>query len=315
MASPLIVDSAVTTPFRAVSGLPHAATVYWRVEPGNGAGWGPTTTAWRFTTVTAPPAPLQIAPADSATEVAAVLSLAWHGSPGASAYEVRLSLHSDLSAPVIADSSITDTLLAIGPLDAGVSYYWAVRSRIPVGAGPWSSTRLFTISSAATRSIDLSTGWNLVSLPLEVRDPSAATLFPSAVSPPFLYAPGSGYLATDSLATGSACWIKSADSNSVILSGTVVLSDSIPVLTGWNMVGMISVPLDTAAVGTLPAGIRSSGFYSYSPAGGYQSAGALEPGRGYWVKCASPGIFVLARGAAAEGALRGKKTGVSQPGF
>jgi hypothetical protein len=129
-------------------------------------------------------------------------------------------------------------------------------------------------------------------------------VFPSASSPPFHFDPGTGYAVTDTLRMGNGFWLKFDAPESLAVAGNVAWSDSIPVTAGWNLVGMISGPLDSAAVTSIPPGIRVSGFYRFDPSAGYLMDAMLQPGRGYWVKAGSDGLLILTNvtGIAASGA-------------
>ena len=76
------------------------------------------------------------------------------------------------------------------------------------------------------------------------------------------------------------------------LVGLQVGQDTINVVTGWNMVGTISNPVDTGAIISLPPGLRASLWYGY--AGSCSVAAQLIPGQAYWAKANSPGAFVPA---------------------
>jgi serine protease AprX len=292
--SAVLDDSTITGISTSFSGLSYSTLWFWRVRAGNGAGWGPETPVWRFTTAPAPPAPpVLVSPADSAENLPLTLTLLWNQTEGAATYQVRVSAHQDFSNPVLNDSTLTDTSITIGPLQPGVRYYWQVRGRIPTGPGPWPAHRQFTTSPGVVRSYALASGWNLLSLPLAVPDPTPGAVFPSASSSPFRFIPEAGYTLVDSLAIGTGYWVKFDAAESLALAGNVVLNDTVAVSHGWNLIGMISSPLDTATVSTLPPAIRISGFYRYDPLSGYQEDTTLEPGRGYWVKMGGSGVLLL----------------------
>jgi hypothetical protein len=73
--------------------------------------------------------------------------------------------------------------------------------------------------------------------------------------------------------------------------GVPVALDSIPVVAGWNMIGSISSPVDTASVLSIPPGNRVSNFFGYN--GSLSSVATLVPGKAYWVKVSAPGMLVL----------------------
>jgi len=50
-----INNTAITDTQMVVTGLPFETECVWTITPGNGAGWGPETSSWHFTTYEAPP--------------------------------------------------------------------------------------------------------------------------------------------------------------------------------------------------------------------------------------------------------------------
>jgi hypothetical protein len=75
------------------------------------------------------------------------------------------------------------------------------------------------------------------------------------------------------------------------LTGDDRLIDTVAVHAGWNLVGMISVPVSAATVETIPPGLLASLFYGYD--GSYAVASTLEPFRAYWIKCSADGFVIL----------------------
>ena len=126
-------------------------------------------------------------------------------------------------------------------------------------------------------------------LPAGVEDRSVTSVFPTAVSP--AYAFENAYVAHDTLFYGVGYWIKFPAAFTDTLEGVARLEDSVAVHAGWNLVGMISAPVDAASVTSAPAGIIASAFYGY--ANGYAAATTLLPFRAYWVKCSADGVLVL----------------------
>jgi hypothetical protein len=140
----------------------------------------------------------------------------------------------------------------------------------------------------------LAAGWNMVSNPVNVENDSLRSLFPqSSLDHGFWFAPGSGYEPSSRLANGRGYWGKFPGPAVVALTGLPRLSDSIAVSAGWNMVGTISSPVDTAAVGCVPPGLRASAWYGYGPSG-YFPVQTLVPGHAYWMKAGGPGEIILA---------------------
>jgi hypothetical protein len=134
-------------------------------------------------------------------------------------------------------------------------------------------------------------GWNLISLPLDVSNGSAKVLFPTATSGPYEFVQSIGYVPRDTLVKGVGYWLKFDSPQNVSITGLVRNADTIPVSAGWNIIGSISVPVDTGSIVQIPPGIVQSGYFGYN--GGYMAVDTIEPARGYWVKVSSSGDLVL----------------------
>lgn len=139
--------------------------------------------------------------------------------------------------------------------------------------------------------------WNLVSLPVDVADPSADSLFRGAVSP--LYAYRSGYVGESTAVRGQGYWVRFAAPESVSFVGAPGGPDTVDLLPGWNLVGSASSPLAGSGVEQIPPGNLDGGFYGYDA--GYYPADTLWPGRAYWVRSPGGGKIVLGAGGPGAG--------------
>jgi hypothetical protein len=143
-----------------------------------------------------------------------------------------------------------------------------------------------------TVSVSVAQSWNLISVPLMVGDFLRTAVFPSSISQASAYQPGIGYVPADTLANGTGYWLKFPAAALVPMNGIPLNADTIPVLAGWNLIGSITAPLSVASVGSIPGGIVLSPFYTYGTTG-YEQAGTIAPGKGYWVRAGQPGFLVL----------------------
>ncbi len=134
----------------------------------------------------------------------------------------------------------------------------------------------------------VSSGWNMISIPINVSDQTKTTLFPSATSAAFAYA--GMYVQKDTLEYGEGYWLKFDSADTISTTGTVRDYDSIDVLAGWNMIGSISLAVPTSAVAPIGTSIVSN-FFGYTS--GYSVASSIEPAKAYWVKVSSAGQLVL----------------------
>ncbi len=155
----------------------------------------------------------------------------------------------------------------------------------------WTASDASNPLSLFSISVSLIGGWNMVSNPVTTPDDSVHDLFPGAAFPyAFAFSPTQGYQQQRRVLNGTGYWLKSS-SGTVSIIGEARLSDSISISTGWNMIGTISVPVDTSAILQVPSGIRTSDFFEYN--GAYITADTLFPGIAYWVKSNAPGVFVM----------------------
>ncbi len=151
----------------------------------------------------------------------------------------------------------------------------------------WSfATEATQITSVET---EMNAKWNIVSVPMNVPDPSRTALFPTATSSAFGYS--NGYFPDDTLDECGGYWIKFDSAETVTFGGTQVLRDSCAVIGGWNILGSITKPIAVSDVTTLPPGIGLSSFFGYD--GGYSIADSIRPGKGYWVKADADAQIVL----------------------
>jgi len=75
------------------------------------------------------------------------------------------------------------------------------------------------------------------------------------------------------------------------VTGVNLLSDTVAVVHGWNLIGAISYPVMAGTVVSRPPGMITSRFFGYQ--GKYIITDTLLPGKGYWVKAAQDGQLIL----------------------
>ncbi len=164
----------------------------------------------------------------------------------------------------------------------------------------------YTVTNASITQVEIvhdgpaffhfNSGWNIVSLPLAPTGTELKTLiFPTASSKAFYF--DNGYHAADVLTNGVAYWLKFSNPQDIGIDGDTVLTDTIAVAQGWNMIGTISVPVSTASVVQQPPNNVSSSFFGFSST--YTPVTTLEEAQGYWVKTNSAGQLILSSAGAA----------------
>ncbi len=146
----------------------------------------------------------------------------------------------------------------------------------------------------SVESVPVSTGWNIVSLPVTspTPDDSLQHIYTNSLNP-FGFAFTGGYVQRYVMTPGLGYWVKSSADYTQNITGTSLYSLTINVTAGWNMIGSISNSIDTSAtyVAPTPADLRGSNFFRYN--NGYLVSATIAPGLGYWVKANSAGTFFL----------------------
>ncbi len=136
-----------------------------------------------------------------------------------------------------------------------------------------------------------SSEWELISLPLDVANSDAAYLFPDPTTNLYRFdIMGGTYEGASNLAFGTGYWLKT-HVPSVVYYGyekTSFTWDELsgvgePYGYGWNLIGSVSKPVPVGGIVSTPAGGLIS-IFGFSPATGYTTPAAVEPGKGYWVR-------------------------------
>jgi len=146
-----------------------------------------------------------------------------------------------------------------------------------------------TIQSMPTTTFSLNEGWNLLSVPLKRNNMFYKSLFPGSNS--YAYTFDNGYVQIDTLKVGTGYWLKFPVAQNISLTGNQLNSISIPIKTGWNLIGGLNGIIPVSSVETNPPGILASPFYEYNQ--GYQIANQIVKGKGYWIKSNSDGTLQL----------------------
>ncbi|MDH3269397.1 MAG: PQQ-dependent sugar dehydrogenase [Ignavibacteria bacterium] len=140
----------------------------------------------------------------------------------------------------------------------------------------------------ACLDVNLSTGWNLVSVPFLNNNMSASNIFSNSSSEVFGY--DSGYFIVDTLVNGKGYWVKYNNSQSMQICGTRI-SFPIEVYAGWNIIGPFDKQIAVENINSNPPNIIISQIFGYNS--GYNIADTLKQGKGYWVKANASGTIQL----------------------
>ncbi|MCE1190021.1 MAG: Omp28-related outer membrane protein [Ignavibacteria bacterium] len=141
------------------------------------------------------------------------------------------------------------------------------------------------LGTQITRNVTTKQGWNMISVPVTPATPAIATLFPGATSQ--FYAFNGAYTVVQNGVAGQGFWARFDAVNTYPVLGTPIATSSLPVASGWNLIGPYDKAVTVSAVTSTPAGIVNSVFYGYD--NGYNTATTLTPGQAYWVRTTQSG--------------------------
>ncbi len=239
-----------------------------------------------------PQIPMLMFPPDSAAEVPNILTFRWKRSVGGNMYRIQVADDSGFTNLFVDDSTLISTSQKIGPLQWATTYFWRVSASNSLGSSSYSETRRFSTAESFSY-LPVKLNWNLVSLPLD-----ASSYFKDYISPVisdvFAYN-GSSYESKDTLKQGIGYWLKFSSNDTVVVGGRVILSDTIVVNDGWNLIGSISTPIEVTSINSEPSGMVTSDFFGYNSS--YIRTDTIYPGHGYWVKTNQSGSLILSSGS------------------
>ncbi|MBI2419437.1 MAG: T9SS type A sorting domain-containing protein, partial [Ignavibacteriales bacterium] len=153
------------------------------------------------------------------------------------------------------------------------------------------SNASFSITTAVLIDIPMSVaaGWNMAAVSVLAPNMTASVLFSGSNASVFGF--DNGYVAVTDLMNGKGYWVRYAAPATFTISGTAVASTTVPIVTGWNMVGIYKDTVTVAGITTTPAGIVNSNYFGFD--NGYVNAAKLAPGKGYWVRATQAGTLNL----------------------
>ena len=138
-----------------------------------------------------------------------------------------------------------------------------------------------------TLSSSVTSGWNIVSVPLRTNDMLYSTLFPGVASQAYLYA--NGYVSIAMLSNGTGYWMKFNNSANFNFTGYPWTPENMLVSPGWNLIGPFDNNIPISSIMSNPAGIVTSNYFGYN--GGYYNPDTLKVGRGYWIRTSTAGYL------------------------
>jgi hypothetical protein len=232
--------------------------------------------------ITPPSAPIILEPENNSVFTSQSIPMKWESSDSGTIFQIQISTISDFTFLIVNDSTLSDTTYLFHPAQSNNNYFWRLRAFKSNFSGEWSEVRSFACNNQSQ--------WKIVSLSFEVNDTRTSTLFPTALSNGFAFLDGR-YEAQDSLIIGKGYWMKFYHNDSSHITGESVLSDTIDVFEGWNLIGSLSVDIPINSIISNPPDIFSSGFYTFE--NGYSLIDTLKTGRGCWIKSKQEGQIIL----------------------
>jgi hypothetical protein len=138
-------------------------------------------------------------------------------------------------------------------------------------------------------SVNVRTGWNMISVPVAAPNGDPKALFPASSSKCFRFT--YRYVTDSYLTSGPGYWLQFPSDQTVQLFGAPVLAETVAVRQGWNLIGSIGIPIATSTITSIPPGMITSSFFTYNA--GYYVTDSIRSGSACWVTVAQPGSLVL----------------------
>jgi serine protease AprX len=184
----------------------------------------------------------------------------------------------------ISESMKTDWYQTVPKLAYGVDNYQLIMT-----SGLDSSGVIFGNIYSPDTGINVTSGWQLLSLPRRLVDHTILNIYPLSNSQVFIF--DGSYFPLDTVPQNSAYWIKFESTASILLTGESRITDTIDVQQGWNIIGSLSFPIEVSAVVQIPPDNVLTPYFRYENV--YVNSLTLNPYYGYWVKVRENGKLIL----------------------
>jgi len=137
-------------------------------------------------------------------------------------------------------------------------------------------------------TLNLSSGWNMISFPGTLYNPSINSLIPQGLNiipPLYTYDPTTfSYKEITEVKPGEGYWALSMAEEAISVNVTSVTSLVLNLKAGWNMIGGTNGNIDLSNPQDNPDGSVIPTIYTYNPTNfGYEEKTSMESGKGYWV--------------------------------
>ena len=152
---------------------------------------------------------------------------------------------------------------------SGDSYSW-------IADADATYTFAILVSAEVEFTLELSTGWNMVSLPVLPEDPSAASVLGGVGFYQLVTWSGTGYVIASDFESGRGYWLLVLQDTNITVTGIPVDEVTLTLSPGWSMIGGPNSVVTASDV--------FPGFYQLVTwtGTGYTPATVFEPGKGYW---------------------------------
>jgi len=134
----------------------------------------------------------------------------------------------------------------------------------------------YSVDWTIEKTLELSAGWNMVSLPVEPEDPAATSVLDGVGFHQLVTWSGSSYASATSFDAGQGYWLLVLEDVDISISGIPVTEVTLNLSPGWSMVGGPDEIVQASEV--------FPGFYQLVTWSGssYIAASEFIPGSGYW---------------------------------
>jgi probable HAF family extracellular repeat protein len=134
----------------------------------------------------------------------------------------------------------------------------------------------------------LTSGWNLISLPVIPKNLHFQSIFHDATTA-YEFKNGA-YIFSSELTCGKGYWVKIPSDKTYTITGEPFRQNTINLSSGWHLIGTTN---QEAIPSTIPESLIEA-IYKYEN-NGYQLVESFEPGIGYWIKLSEDGEFSIGR--------------------
>jgi len=169
------------------------------------------------------------------------------------------------------------------------AYPWgiAINSEGHIFVADYSNHRVQMFGEGAVLEIALTTGWNMVSVPINTGDTPASDVFDNPDAVYTLNPNGKSYTVPTTIEPEKGYWVAVSSDRTITITGEPVTEWTDEVLTGWNMIGSVhGASVDFSDPDDSPDSSVEGFLYSWDPTTKSYSYGTtVEQGKGYWAAC------------------------------